>query len=168
MKGEIGELRILGKTGEKIDSIIIVDKYHRHFLLRDRRKASPIKKNKDGLGPAHDVLSFYEIEPVFSYLGLTQKEIAEILEVSPTTLSRWKKNGKEPFIGKLRSKFIWQIDEVIAKGVKLFGSEENFKVWLDAPNFALGGRKPVELLKDPYAVEKVDNAIEAMAWGNLM
>lgn len=60
------------------------------------------------------------------------------------------------------------IDHIITKGIRIFGSEEKFKEWLHTTNQALGDKKPIELLKDPYGIEVVDNAIEAMSWGNIM
>lgn len=174
MKEEIVEIAILDEKGEKIDSIVVADEYYGYFLARKRagakenRVAFSKRRAKINFVLTEGILSFHEIEPVFSYLGFTQKAIAEILEVSPSTLSRWRKNDKGPLTGRLRSKFILHLDEIIGKGVKLFGSEEKFKLWLKTPNYALGGKEPVELLKDPYEMEKIDNAIEAMSWGNMM
>lgn len=168
MKEEFIEISIIDEKGEKIDSITIDGKPYGYFMKKGKRKVSSIREPKGGIVQDYYVLTFNEIEPVFSYLGYTQKEIAEVLEISPSTLSRWKKNDKEPLLGKLQSKLVLYIDEIICKGVRLFGSEEKFKVWLKTPNFALGDKKPVELLKDPYEVEKVDNAIEAMSWGSLI
>lgn len=105
---------------------------------------------------------------MFNYLGYSQKEVAEVLEIDTSTISRWNKLQKDELLGKFQSKAIRHIDEIIAKGIKIFGSEENFKVWLNTPNYGLGEIKPIELLKDPYEIELVDNALEAMSWGNFI
>ena len=111
-------------------------------------------------------LKYDQVKPIMEFFALSQHEIAELLEVDPSTLFRWGKNEKT--IGKLRSKAMYELDEIIAKGVTLFGSEENFKKWLSSDNYSLGDRKPIELIKDPFGLELVDGAIEAMGWGNLV
>jgi putative toxin-antitoxin system antitoxin component (TIGR02293 family) len=151
--------RIVGSKGEVVTSIE-VNIPKTHFLQA---------KDKVGLDNSREteaVLAFGQIKPMIKYLGYSQQEVANVLEVDPSTLSRWKKEDKP--IGKLRSKTMYDIDHIITKGIRIFGSEENFKEWLHTTNYALGDKKPIELLKDPYGIELVDNAIEAMSWGNVM
>lgn len=173
MKEAIGEIRILGIKGEKIDSLTISE--HTGYFLASASKARKNVRGKKkgpspslGMATTDEVLSYYQAKPIFKFLGYSQKEVAEALDLNASTLSRWTKHDKDEPLGKLQSKFVSDIDEVIAKGVKLFGSEENFKNWLNTPNYSLGDVKPIELLKNPYEIEIVDNAIEAMSWGNLM
>jgi uncharacterized protein (DUF2384 family) len=52
--------------------------------------------------------------------------------------------------------------------VKVFGSEKQLKEWLSTVNQALGNQKPIELIKSPYGIELVDNAMEALLWGNVL
>jgi putative toxin-antitoxin system antitoxin component (TIGR02293 family) len=111
-----------------------------------------------------EALSYSQVEPMLRFFGYNQKEAASFLEVDPATISRWKKTKNE--IGKLRTKNMFEIDEIVAKGIRIFGSEENFKTWLSTKNHALGDNKPVELLKNPYGVEQVSEAINALSWGN--
>ncbi|MDQ3392987.1 MAG: DUF2384 domain-containing protein [Bacteroidota bacterium] len=177
MKKSIGEIKILSSKGEKIESIS-VDKQTKYFLSGSGKKIGNQKKNHKPstfeknssvlLANKEGVLSYHEVQPVFNFLGYNQKEVADALDLNPSTLSRWKRNEKNETLGKLQSKFVSEIDEVIAKGVKLFGSEDNFKVWINSPNYALGDVKPIELLKNPYEIEVVNNALEAISWGNLM
>lgn len=63
---------------------------------------------------------------------------------------------------------MWDIDETIGKGVSFFGTEEKLKNWLNTSNYALGNKKPKELLKNPYHIETVSNAVEGMSWGNFV
>lgn len=150
--------RIVGSKGELISSIK-TGTPRTHFL---QAEASISKESHETEG----VLVFGQIKPMINYLGYSQQEIADVLEVDPSTLSRWKKDDKP--IGKLRSKAMYDIDHIIAKGIRIFGSEANFRDWLNTVNYALGDKKPIELIKDPYGIELVDNAVEAMSWGNFM
>lgn len=111
-----------------------------------------------------DGFKFSEVEPMIDFLDFNQKESAAFLEVDPGTISRWRKSPK--LIGRLRSKNLLNIDEIIAKGVRIFGGEESLKEWLNTTNYALGDIAPIELLKDPYGVELVEEAIESLSWGS--
>jgi uncharacterized protein (DUF2384 family) len=42
------------------------------------------------------------------------------------------------------------IEYFITKGIRIFGSKEKFKEWLHTANQAPGGKKPIDLIKDPY------------------
>lgn len=172
------EAVIVSENGEKLETILI-DQTHTYFLNRERTRnvfyfdeGELVEAENVSVKPLNvfndEVLSFKEATAMFNFLGYSQKEVAEVLDVDVSTLSRWKKKQKEEQLGKLQSKVVWDIDEVIAKGVKFFGSEEKLKNWLNTPNYALGDVKPVDLLKDPYGIEMVENAIEAMSWGNVL
>lgn len=50
--------------------------------------------------------------------------------------------------------------------IEVFGSENAFKAWLQQPNIALGDDKPIDLLSTPYGAELVEDALEAMEYGN--
>jgi putative toxin-antitoxin system antitoxin component (TIGR02293 family) len=149
-------VKILNQKGELVQTIST--KENPHYFIEKGKKPYQVE---------YQVLKFEEAMPVFDYLGYSQKEVAEVLEVNASTLSRWNKNKKDNPMGKLQSKIVNQIDEIIAKGVALFGSQETFKQWLETPNFGLGGQKPLDMLKDPYALEKVEESLEAMSWGNV-
>lgn len=147
--------RIIGSSGSV--KTIIVDNHNTYFL----------KLKRSGNSTDIQTELFYgQIKPIMEYLGYSMQEMADILEVNPSTISRWKKDDKS--IGKLRSKTIYDIDRILFKGIGILGSEPAFKKWLNTGNYALGDKKPLELLKDPYGIELVENAIEAMSWGNIV
>jgi uncharacterized protein (DUF2384 family) len=60
------------------------------------------------------------------------------------------------------------MDEVIRKGVNLFGGEEQFKVWLTSPNLAMGNVPPSKLITSILGVDLVDEALDALSCGNVM
>lgn len=37
--------------------------------------------------------------------------------------------------------------EIFALGIQLFNTSEDFTLWMITPNFALGSKKPIDLLK---------------------
>ena len=89
-----------------------------------------------------------------------------MLEVDLSTLSRWRKEDRK--LTKSLAKNILEMDQVIAKGVRIFGSEELLSQWLHTENSALGDQRPSTLMKSPYGVDRVDEAMEAMSWGFIL
>ena len=113
---------------------------------------------KEGLTPK-------DIEPIKNYLQLSQSRLAETAAVSESTVSRWSSSSP---IGKSASAQFIKIDQLIAQGVELFGSEEAFHEWLTATNLALGNVKPLDLLVDPVGLDMVEAAIDALNHGNVL
>jgi putative toxin-antitoxin system antitoxin component (TIGR02293 family) len=112
------------------------------------------------------MMSFSETKVLFDYLDYSQHEVAEVMEVDPSTLFRWKKEDK--LLTRLLTKTIMDMDKIIAKGVRIFGTEALFSKWLHTSNLALGHKKPADLMRDPYGLELVDQALEAMSWGSFL
>ena len=83
----------------------------------------------------------------------TEGDWAEFLDLSTKSLQRYRQQSK-PF-RPLQSEKIIEMAEVTKIGVEVFGEIEKFKLWLNTPNFALGGTTPMELLKDSYGKELV-------------
>ncbi len=116
--------------------------------------------------PYGAVLDFHETSQFFDFLDFTTSDIAEVMEVDPSTLFRWKKEDRK--LSKTLTKNLLEMDQIIAKGIRIFGSEELLSQWLHTPNNALGNQKPVQLLKNPYQITLVDQALEAISWGNIL
>jgi len=106
-----------------------------------------------------------DISPIIDYLGLKIHEIAKAASVSPSTVSRWE--SKSP-IGTPGSYQFFKIDELIKKGVDLFGNTAHLKQWLDSSNMALGNEAPIKLITSMLGVEMVDEALDALHFGNVM
>lgn len=106
-----------------------------------------------------------EVEPIIKYLDLKVPDIARAASVSPSTVSRWKADSS---IGVPGSNQFFRMDEVIRKGVEVFGGLEEFRGWLRAPNLALGNAVPATLITSQIGVELVDEALDALHYGNVM
>lgn len=106
-----------------------------------------------------------DILPIIDFLGFKIQDIAKAASVSPSTVSRWE--SKSP-IGTPGSNQFFKIDEVIKKGVDLFGNTTHLKQWLDSPNMALGNEAPIKNLTSMIGLEMVDEALDALHFGNVM
>ncbi|WP_255502141.1 MbcA/ParS/Xre antitoxin family protein [Algoriphagus sp. AK58] len=132
-----------------------------HFFTQS---PSIVAEQREQYGEA--VLDFHETSPFFDYLDFTSQDVAELLEVDPSTLFRWKKDDRK--LSKAITKNLLEMDQIIAKGIRIFGSEELMAEWLHTPNAALSSQKPVDLFKNPYKIALVDQALEAISWGNIL
>lgn len=126
-------------------------------------------KLKDGISSVAEPPAFEErlylseTKVLFDYFQYTQAEIAELMEVDPSTLVRWKKEDR--LLTKLLTKSIKDMDKIVAKGIRIFGTEKLFSTWLHTINEALGAQKPVDILLHPRGIDLVDQALDAMSWG---
>ena len=156
---KLKEWKILNDKGQILDRVPIIPPAQYFFSHSD----SMLMEER---GTYNKTVNFKSTQPLFDFLGFNQQDVAEMMEVDPSTLFRWRKEDKK--LNKLLTKAILDMDKLIAKGIRIFGSEENFSEWLHTVNYSLGDQKPFELMKDPYGVELLDDALEALSWGNVM
>jgi putative toxin-antitoxin system antitoxin component (TIGR02293 family) len=130
-----------------------------HFYESTTSLAEPMVEYGNGM-------PYVRSQVLLEFMGFSLHEVAELFEVDPSTLFRWKKEDKK--LSKMQTKAILDMDKIVAKGIKVFGTKALFHEWLQAQNFALGGQKPIDLLKDPLKRDLVEDAVEAMAYGNIL
>ena len=111
-------------------------------------------------------LPYQKAKSVLDFLEFNQEESAHFLDVNPSTISRWKSNNG--ILSKLSSKMIYDVNELIKKGISIFGTEQQFLDWLGTPNQALGNVIPKQMIQDPNGLEYVDEALDALAWGAII
>ena len=109
--------------------------------------------------------SMKSVKPLVAYLDLPTEKVATPMGVSSRTLSRW---DNDSLIGAMASRTLLEIDRLSKKGLAIFGSSDLFKLWLRQSNTALGDVAPIELLTEPYGVELVEDALEAMEFGSIL
>ena len=88
----------------------------------------------------------------------SDNEWSGILDLSVRTLQRYQQSNK-PF-KPIHAEKIIELAEVTKLGLEVFEyNSENFKLWLETPSFALGKRKPIDLLTDSYGKDLVINEL---------
>ncbi|MEC3881368.1 type II RES/Xre toxin-antitoxin system antitoxin [Parapedobacter sp. 10938] len=98
-------------------------------------------------------ISYRFFEMIQRITPFTENEWAVFLELSTKTLTRYKMENR--YFKTLHSEKIMELAEVTREGLEMFGDAELFKQWLHTANYALGNKKPMELLKDSYGKELV-------------
>lgn len=83
----------------------------------------------------------------------TQEDWATYLGISSRSINRF--NAAKKSFKSIQSEKIIEIAEVVELGFDIFDNKEQFKQWLNTPNYALRKNRPLELLKDSYGKEMV-------------
>jgi putative toxin-antitoxin system antitoxin component (TIGR02293 family) len=88
----------------------------------------------------------------------SDQEWSDLLDVSLKSLQRYKVDTEHIF-KTIHSEKIIEVAEVISVGQDVFDTNEKFASWLNTASHALGGMKPMELLRDSYGKEMVLNEL---------
>lgn len=77
-------------------------------------------------------------------MGFSNRTMSQLLAISESTYQRRIRTKSS--LTKDESEKAVSLSELYAKGLGVFKNEEKFQFWLENPNYALGNRKPVDLL----------------------
>ena len=83
----------------------------------------------------------------------TMNEWGAFLNLSTKSIQRYQQSNTR--FKPIYSEKIVELAEVIKTGIEIFDTMDQFKLWLDTPNFALGKQKPIDLLSDSYGKDLV-------------
>jgi len=95
-------------------------------------------------------------------LNLSNHELADLLLISPRTLDRRKKESVLPSDESERS---YRIARLTDLAFQIFGSKEKAAKWFNEPNYALGNKKPIELVKTEPGARLVENTLGRIRYG---
>lgn len=96
-------------------------------------------------------ISFSTFENMIRKYNFSLQNWADFLHVSTKTLSRYQKESKT--FDALQSERIIQIEMLHERGEEVFGNKENFSIWLETENVALGKRIPRTLLNNSFGIQ---------------
>ena len=85
--------------------------------------------------------------------GLKGRDLANMLGVSPPTVSRWSKGEADPTIDKqtAMAQLRWVVDRLAD-----FYEPDEVRLWLQSPHPQLGGLRPFDLIIDGRTVEVLE------------
>jgi putative toxin-antitoxin system antitoxin component (TIGR02293 family) len=95
--------------------------------------------------------------------NLTAKDVAEVLEVTPKTLTRWSQKDKR--LSLQQSDRIAILESIFALGKRVLGSSKNVGEWIHGPVLYLNGQKPIDLLKLESGRRNVESALNQIEFG---
>jgi putative toxin-antitoxin system antitoxin component (TIGR02293 family) len=93
------------------------------------------------------------------------QEWARILHLDARTLQRYRV-GNLTF-APLQSEKILEIKILNKMGIGIFGDAQRFDAWLDAPNIALGGTRPKDLLDNAFGIALIKDDLIRIQYGVL-
>ncbi len=104
------------------------------------------------------------VEEVMHTAGLTLKELAASLDLSPRSLQRRRRAGR---LARYESDRVYRLARIVALAKRFVGEGEAASRWLKRPNRALGGRTPLELMDTEPGARAVENVLGRIAYGGV-
>ena len=96
--------------------------------------------------------------------GLTLKELAAALDLSPRSLQRRHRGGK---LARSESDKLYRLARILAIANAYLGDHKRALRWLKRPNRALGGIAPVTALDTEPGARQVENLLGRIAYGGI-
>jgi putative toxin-antitoxin system antitoxin component (TIGR02293 family) len=96
--------------------------------------------------------------------GLTLRELANALDLSPRSLQRRRRSGR---LARYESDRLYRLARIIALADEFLGDRERALRWLKHPNRALGGTPPVAALDTELGARQVENILGRIGYGGI-
>lgn len=108
-------------------------------------------------------LTYRSFEKLRKEMGLSARELGEIVQVAPRTLTRRKVAGR---FRPDESDRLLRASRVYGKALDLFeGDRPTARTWLSTPKQALSGKMPLELAVTEVGAREVENLIGRLEHG---
>lgn len=117
----------------------------------------PKAASKISHGLSTDILSTLQRR-----LHLSNQALSELLMISPRTLDRRKKESTLPSDESERS---YRIARLTDLAYQIFENMSKVSEWFEEPNYALGNKKPIELVKTEPGAKIVENVLGRIRHG---
>lgn len=124
------------------------------MLSTDREMREAIR---EGFPPA-------VVEELMHTSGLTLKELANALDLSPRSLQRRRRSGK---LARYESDRLYRLARIVAIADEYLGDHERAISWLKHPNRALGGVAPLSAIDTELGARQVENILGRIAYGGI-
>ena len=83
------------------------------------------------------------LDSIKSHVGVRSREIAELLDTTPQTVSRWQQGRVDPQPSKLHQLLAL---EWLATQLAEFYDPDDARLWLYSPHKLLDGKRPADLI----------------------
>lgn len=103
-----------------------------------------------------------EFDSIAVLVGLSKKELAEKLGLSPRTLSTRKDT-----LSPEESEKTLRIHELFNQAKEVFGSETEAQLWITSPAYGLNNQRPIDLLDTDLGAQQVRGLLGAIKYGNV-
>ncbi len=100
-----------------------------------------------------------------SLLSLGDNDLAQILGITSKTLQRKRK--ARTTLTPVESDRLYRVQSIFALAIKVLGTHEDAKEWLNTPQIDLGDRVPLELFTTSAGASLVEEVLNRMEYGIL-
>jgi putative toxin-antitoxin system antitoxin component (TIGR02293 family) len=104
------------------------------------------------------------VEQVMRASGLTLKELAGALDLSPRSLQRRRRSGR---LASHESDRLYRMARIVALANESLGDHARATRWLKRPNRALNGLAPLEAIDTELGARQVENILGRIAYGGI-
>jgi len=104
------------------------------------------------------------VKRVMDSSGLTLKELASSLDLSPRSLQRRRQRGR---LARFESDRLYRLARIVALAKHYVGDDETAARWLRRPNRALGGKSPLDLVDTELGARSVEDVLGRIAYGGV-
>jgi putative toxin-antitoxin system antitoxin component (TIGR02293 family) len=111
----------------------------------------------------NEKVSIEAIRSIQRLMKLTNKEMSEMLSISESTLQR-RYNTTTP-LSKDEAEKTFHITKVIARGIEVYGSLDDFLRFLYANSRALGNIRPIDIMDSSIGRDEILNLLGRIEWG---
>ncbi|MEM9830811.1 MAG: antitoxin Xre/MbcA/ParS toxin-binding domain-containing protein [Bacteroidota bacterium] len=110
------------------------------------------KQSVDWIKLAREGVSKQFMQEVQTRMQLSQKELADLLHLTPRTIQRMKNND---LLSASASGQLLELARLYRRALEVLGSETIANQWLRTPVTALGSEQPISLLDTPVGIQWV-------------
>ena len=96
-------------------------------------------------------------------VGLTQKAILKFLDINERSLQR--RRGAEALLTHDQGVRVASFAQMVERSIDVLGDPARATEWLNAPNAALRGARPMELASTPYGAQAAMDTLNAIEHG---
>jgi putative toxin-antitoxin system antitoxin component (TIGR02293 family) len=104
------------------------------------------------------------VDEVMQGTGLTLKELAASLDLSPRSLQRRRRQGR---LARFESDRLYRLARIVALAKHYLGKNDVATRWLKRPNRALGGNAPLDYIDTELGARAVENVLGRIAYGGV-
>ena len=104
------------------------------------------------------------VEELMRASGLTLKELAHALDLSPRSLQRRRAGGR---LARYESDRLYRLARIVALANECLSDRERALRWLKRPNRGLGGVAPVAAIDTELGARQVENVLGRIAYGGI-
>ena len=104
------------------------------------------------------------VEELMHASGLTLKELAETLDLSPRSLQRRRSSGR---LARFESDRLYRLARIVALAQQSLGDRQRAARWLKRSNRALGGAAPISAMDTELGARQVENVLGRIAYGGI-